>query len=76
MRKGVRTATLFKLETLAQVFSCEFCEFSKSTFFTEHVWVTASLICGKNTRKFINSLLYSYQLFLSVKAKVFPEEID
>ena len=55
--------------------SCEFCEFSMNTFFIEHIWVTASLICGKNTRKFINSLLHSYQHFLSVKAKVFPEEI-
>ena len=31
-----------KLETLAQVFSCEFCEISKDTFFKEHVWATAS----------------------------------
>ena len=29
-------------ETLAQVFSCEFCEIHKNTFFTEHLWVTAS----------------------------------
>ena len=27
-----------KKETLAQVFSCEFCEISKNTFFTEHIW--------------------------------------
>ena len=31
-----------KKETLAQVFSCEFCEISKNTFFTEHLWGTAS----------------------------------
>ena len=31
-------------ETLAQVFSCEFCEISKNTFFTEHLWKTASVI--------------------------------
>ena len=31
-----------KKETLAQVFSFEFCEFSKNTFFTEHLWATAS----------------------------------
>ena len=30
-----------KKEPLAQVFSCEFCEISKNTFFTEHVWATA-----------------------------------
>ena len=33
-----------KRETLAQVFSCEFCEISKNTFFTEHIWVTASIL--------------------------------
>ena len=31
-----------KVQTLAQVFSCEFCEISKNTFFTEHLWETAS----------------------------------
>ena len=31
-----------KKETVAQVFSCEFCEISKNTFFTEHLWATAS----------------------------------
>ena len=29
-----------KKETLAQVFSCEFCEISKNIFFTEHLWAT------------------------------------
>ena len=32
-----------EIETLAQVFSCEFCEISKDTFFTEYVWATASM---------------------------------
>ena len=31
-----------KKETLAQVFSFEFCEICKNTFFTEYFWVTAS----------------------------------
>ena len=31
-----------KKETLAQVFSCEFCEISKNTYFTEHLRTTAS----------------------------------
>ena len=31
-----------KKEALAQVFSCEFYEISKNTFFTEHLWTTAS----------------------------------
>ena len=38
----LRPATLFKKKTLAQVFFCEFCEFSKNTFFTEHFQTTAS----------------------------------
>ena len=32
-----------KKETLALVFSCEFCEISKNTFFTEHLWATVSV---------------------------------
>ena len=54
---GFRSATLFKKrlwhrpqicnfikkETQAQVFFCEFCEIIKNTFFTEHLWATASL---------------------------------
>ena len=35
-----------KKDTLAQVFSCEFCEIFKNTFFTEHLRTTAS-ICSK-----------------------------
>ena len=32
-----------KKETPAQLFSCEFCDISKNTFFTEHPWRTASV---------------------------------
>ena len=39
---GLRPATLLKKENLVQVFSCEFCEISKNTFFTEHLWMAAS----------------------------------
>ena len=31
-----------KKETLAQLFSCDFCEVSKNAFFKEHLWATAS----------------------------------
>ena len=31
-----------KKETLAQVFYNEFCEISKKTIFTKHIWATAS----------------------------------
>ena len=37
----LRPVTLLKKETLAQMFSCEFCEIFKNTFFTEHLWTTA-----------------------------------
>ena len=39
---GLKSATLLKT-TLAQVFSCEFCEIFKNIFFTEHFWTTACL---------------------------------
>ena len=38
----MKPATLFKKETVAQVFSCEFCKISKNTFFTKHLWANAS----------------------------------
>ena len=34
------TLTLLK-QILAQLFSYEFCEISKNTFFTKHLWTTA-----------------------------------
>ena len=37
-------ANFIKKETLAQIFSCEFWEISKYTFFTEHVWATTSIV--------------------------------
>ena len=36
-----QVCNFIKIETLTQVFSCEFCEISKNTFFTEYVWATA-----------------------------------
>ena len=38
-------------ETLAKMFSCEFCEVVKNTFFTEHLWMTASEIRMPTTWK-------------------------
>ena len=35
--------SIIKKASLAQVFSCEFCEDSKNTFFTEHLRTTASV---------------------------------
>ena len=43
-----------KVADLTQVFSCEFCEISKNTFFKEHLWATASdsLTIEKTVTKF------------------------
>ena len=41
--KPASACNFIKKETLAQMFSCEFCEISKNTFFTEHFWTTASM---------------------------------
>ena len=45
-----------KKETLAQMFSCEFCGISKKAFFTEHLWVTVSrwTVSKNNERSIIN----------------------
>ena len=40
---GKHLCNFIKKETLAQVFSCEFREISKNTFFIEHLWATASM---------------------------------
>ena len=33
---------IFKKDMLEQMFPCVFWEISKNTFFTEHLWITAS----------------------------------
>ena len=38
-------SNFIKKETLAQVFSCEFCEIFKNAFFIEHLRVTATVFC-------------------------------
>ena len=40
--KERRVCNFIKKETLAQVFSCEFCKIFKNTLITEHFWATAS----------------------------------
>ena len=39
-----QTCNFIKKEALAQVFSCEFYEISKNTFFAEHLWTNASIL--------------------------------
>ena len=38
-----------KKEILVQVFSCEFCEISENTFFTEHLYATVSFLPNEFT---------------------------
>ena len=45
-----------KKEALAQVFFCEFCEILKNTFFTEHLWTTASVWVLRDTPVYLLSV--------------------
>ena len=45
LQASASACNFIKKEALAQVFFCEFCEISKNTVFTEHLWVTASEEC-------------------------------
>ena len=40
----VSACSFIKKETLAEVFSCEFCKIFKNTLFAEHLYVTVSVI--------------------------------
>ena len=40
--QSLKACYFIKQEALAQVFFCEFCEISKSNFFTEHILTAAS----------------------------------
>ena len=46
-------ATLFKKQTPAQVYSCEFCETFKNAHFIEHLWVTASTCSNAHPKHLI-----------------------
>ena len=45
-----------KKETLAQVLSCGFLEIFKNTFFTEHLWVTASVQPSSKRSETLNTI--------------------
>ena len=51
---GLRPATFIKKETMAQVFSYEFCEISKNTFFHRTPLVAASM----TSKTFFNYLFF------------------
>ena len=39
-----KACNFIKKDTLAQGCSCEFCEISKNSFFTEYLWTTTSIV--------------------------------
>ena len=54
-----------KKETLAQLFSCKFCEFSNITFSTEHLRTTASERSGFGAKRLRAKLVFKMGLFAS-----------
>ena len=52
---GLSPATLLKKILWQRGFSCEFCEISKNTFFTEHLLATASSLSNENTQDEIHA---------------------
>ena len=66
------TCNVIKKDTLAQVFSCKFCEISKNTFFTEHLWKTASenLTLQAHHRSTYTGLLLKFKMFTSLSYKI------
>ena len=57
--KRLRLVTLLKKETLPQVFSCNFCQISKNTFFAELLWPTTSILPGRRRLKQIEISIIS-----------------
>ena len=50
-------------ETLSQVFSCKFCEISRNTFFTEHLWATVSVVMDEVNKKLKIKKVLKYVVF-------------
>ena len=78
MEKGVlrscrpKACNFIKKETLAQVFSCEFCDISKNTFFTEDIRTTASNSCYN--RQFFLSIYFSIRVAVGISAPIISFE--
>ena len=51
-------------QTLTQVFSCEFCEHSKNTFFIEHLSETASGVISQSQDYLVEWVFYLRKQFL------------
>ena len=64
-----QVCNFIKIETLAQVFSCEFWEISKNTFFTEYAWAAAFLVFEKVTQLVARALMVIRRKKKLVKVK-------
>ena len=57
-RRTPQDCNFIKKETLVQVFSCEFCEIFKDTFFTEYFWTTASIHLEIHLKSVFPAVIY------------------
>ena len=58
---------LIKKETLAQVFSCEFCEIPKNTFFTEHFrWLLMNIKLSRPSEVFLRTAALEYKHLIGI----------
>ena len=64
LRPESEACNFIKKWSLAQAFSCEFCEISKSTFSIGHLWATASLICKTCSELMIKKLKENHWFWL------------
>ena len=64
-RVSFQACNFTKKETLAQVFSCEFCKISMNTFFTEQIQATASGL-KKQTLLFASLKKARYSIGVSI----------
>ena len=52
----LKACNFIKKETLEQMFSCEFCEISKNTFFIEHLWWLLLVLESNDKKRFFKAL--------------------
>ena len=69
VKKVPQACNFIKKETLAQVFSCEFCKISKNTFYTGHLRTTAS----ENTKALYSPFLS--RVSYPVVSRHFPRKV-
>ena len=80
LRNFERLVTLLKKEAQAHMFPREFCENFKNTFFTEHLWTTATVIRTAEygilviKKTSVKTLQILYSVFLNVPIKHVQEK--